>query len=252
MTRIAPLLSGKSVSPDTVGGLLAELRAYWKDNAGNDTVLAAARARTETPPPGLYSWIETVGYGSLRIVVSANPRFEGRLVVDLAEELGIPPFELLRRLVVEEGQTAMVTLGAVREADLQVILEQPWTMVASDGEELDPSHPRGRGTFPRLLGRYVREWSVLTLEDAVHKITGLPASYLKLPQRGVLRVGAIADVSVFDPDTIIDRATWSEPALYATGVDYVLVGGRLALDDGRLQPERLGRFIPFSGRAAPD
>jgi N-acyl-D-aspartate/D-glutamate deacylase len=252
MIRIAPLLTGKSVSAEAVAGLLAELRAYWKDNAGNDSVLAAARARTETPPPGLYSWIETVGYGSLRVVVSANPRFEGRLVVDLAEELGIPPFELLRRMVVEEGHTAMVTLGAIREADLRILLEQPWAMVASDGEELDPSHPRGRGTFPRLLGRYVREWGVLTLEEAVHKITGLPASYLKLPQRGVLEAGAIADVAVFDPDTIIDRATWSEPTLYATGVDYVLIGGRLALDGGRLQPGRLGRFIPFSSDNTPD
>jgi N-acyl-D-aspartate/D-glutamate deacylase len=171
-------------------------------------------------------------------------------VSELAAELGITPFELFRRLVVAEGSQAMVTLGAIQEDDVRVILRQPWTMVASDGEELNPSHPRARGTFARLLGRYVREWKVLELEDAIHKVTGLPAAYLNLADRGRIEAGAVADIVVFDPATVIDRATWAQPGLTADGVKHVLIQGQWAVEDGRLTPERLGRFIPFRGGGA--
>ena len=170
------------------------------------------------------------------------------MVTDLAKELGITPFELYRQIIVTEGATAMVTLGAIPEEDIRIIMKQPWAMISSDGEELEPAHPRGRGTFPRVLGRYVREWGVLTLEEAVHKISGLPAQYLKMTDRGVIRSGAVADLVVFDPDTVIDKATWSEPTLYAEGVRHVLIGGEFALKDGAPTDQRLGRFIRFAGK----
>jgi N-acyl-D-aspartate/D-glutamate deacylase len=205
---------------------------------------------------GVFSWIDTVGYQSMRIVVSAREEYEGRMVAELAADLDISPFELFRRLAVEEGPAAVVTLGAIREEDLRAILKQPWAMIASDGEELAPSHPRGRGTFARVLGRYVREWGVLTLEEAVHKMSGLPASYLQLPDRGVIREGAVADIVVFDPKRIIDRATWSEPARHAEGVVHVLIGGEFVLRDEALTGSRAGRYIPFraesSGRSSVD
>jgi N-acyl-D-aspartate/D-glutamate deacylase len=119
-------------------------------------------------------------------------------------------------------------------------------MISSDGAEVDPQHPRGRGTFPRLLGRYVREWGVLGLEEAVHKVSGLPAGYLKMTDRGILREGAIADIVVFDPETVIDHATWAEPTLYAEGVEHVFIGGEAALFHGAMTEHRLGRFIPFA------
>ncbi|KGE04385.1 N-acyl-D-amino-acid deacylase family protein [Pseudohaliea rubra] len=247
MARIEPLLSGKSIPEESIEALLTDLRAYWRRSAGITEVLASARARTEDPPAGMFSWIDTVGYESLRIVVSAKPAYEGRLVTEVAAELDVSPFEFLRRIIVAEGSSAMVTLGAIQESDVRRVLTQPWAMVASDGEELSPSHPRGRGTFARLLGRYVREWQVLSLEEAIHKITGLPASYLGLPERGILREGAVADVVVFDPDQIIDRATWAEPWHHAAGVSHVLIGGRAALTDGRLQRDRLGRYLRFRG-----
>lgn len=250
MGRMGPLLSGKSVAVQSVRALLEELRSYWRDSANSEDVLAAARARTETPPPGIFSWINTVGYESLRIVVTENPAYAGRLVTELATEQGITPFELLRQIVVKEGSSAMVTLGAILEEDVRVILQQSWAMVASDGEELNPSHPRGRGTFARLLGRYVREWKVLSLEQAIYKITGLPAHYLQLVDRGVLREGAVADVVVFDPEQVIDLATWAEPARHAGGVNHVFIGGRAALLDGALQPARLGRYLPYRGAKA--
>ncbi|MEQ8262050.1 amidohydrolase family protein [Pseudohaliea sp.] len=247
MQRLDPLLSGKSIPAESIAQLLTDLRSYWRESADNPQALATARARTEDPPAGVFSWIATVGYASLRIVVSAEGSYEGRLVTELAAEQGIGPFELLRRIVVAEGTDAMVTLGAILEEDVRRVLSQPWAMVASDGEELAPSHPRGRGTFARLLGRYVREWQVLSLEEAVYKVTGLPASYLRLENRGVLREGAVADVVVFDPGEIIDRATWAQPQRYATGVSHVFIRGRPAIADGVLQPQRLGRYLPFKG-----
>lgn len=252
MSRITVLLTGKNVPAAMLEGVLMDLREYWRSNADKPEILQSAQNRTETPPPGLFSWINTVGYTSLRIVVSENEAFEGRMVTDLAKELDITPFELLRRLVVEEGTTAMVTLGAIQEEDVRVLLKQPWTMVASDGEELAPSHPRGRGTFARVLGRYVREWGVLTLEEGIHKISGLPARYLGLTDRGVLREGAVADITVFNPNTILDEATWAEPTLLATGIDYVFIGGELAIDAGELKPTRLGRFIPHQHNTTDD
>jgi N-acyl-D-aspartate/D-glutamate deacylase len=252
MSRITMLLTGKNVPVVMLEEVLTDLREYWRSNTHKPEILQSAQKRTETPPPGLFSWIHTVGYTSLRIVVSENPALEGRMVTDVANELGITPFELLRRMVVEEGTSAMVTLGAIQEEDLRVLLTQPWTMVASDGEELAPSHPRGRGTFTRVLGRYVREWGVLTLEEGVHKISGLPARYLGLKNRGVLLEGAVADITVFNPDTIIDEATWSEPTLLATGVDYVFIGGKPAIDAGELKPTRLGRFVTHRKNAADD
>ncbi|MEQ8514414.1 MAG: amidohydrolase family protein, partial [Chromatocurvus sp.] len=249
MARMQAASDMETEDPSTTEQLTVDLRQYWQDVADNEEALAQAKELTEEPADSQFSWINTVGYGSLRIVVSDNPAYEDRLVSELASELGLDPFELLRRIIAAEGDSAMVTLGAIQEADVRVILKRPWTMVSSDGQELEPKHPRGRGTFPRLLGRYVREWKVLTLEEAVYKITGLPASYLKLSDRGVLRVGAIADITVFDPNTIIDRATWAEPTLFADGVDYVFIKGQAALDNGVLKPQRHGRFIPFRNAA---
>ena len=234
-------------------GLIHSLQNYWREIAQDPERYAQAKANTEAPPDNIFSWVRTVGYQSMRIVVSRNPDYEGRMVTELADALGISPFELYRRLVVEEGAHAMVTLGAIQEAEVRALMQQPWAMVASDGEEITVEHPRGRGTFPRLVGPYVRDWGVFTLEEAVYKITGMPAEYLELPDRGVIREGAVADLAVFHPETVIDRASWAEPTLYAEGVEHVLIGGAFALRDGALTEARLGRFIPFkSSRVEAD
>ncbi|MEQ9396476.1 N-acyl-D-amino-acid deacylase family protein [Haliea sp.] len=244
--RLAGIMTGALEAGDSLEQLTQDLRQYWRDAAAQPEILEQARAVTEQPPEDLYSWIEVVGYQSMRIVVSENKEYEGRMVVDLAEDLDITPFELYRQLIVAEGDNAMVTLGAIQEDDIRVVMRQPWAMISSDGAEVDPEHPRGRGTFPRVLGRYVREWGVLSLEEAVHKMSGLPARYLKLTDRGILREGAVADIVVFDPETVIDRATWSEPALYAEGVEHVFIGGDAALLHGQVSEQRFGRFVPFA------
>jgi N-acyl-D-aspartate/D-glutamate deacylase len=255
MRQLSALLAGEETDTD-IPTLTRDLKAYWQEIADDSARYEQARRNSEEPREGVFSWIDTVGYGSMRIVVSGREEYEGRMVAELAAELDISPFELFRRLAVDEGAGAVVTLGAILEDDLRVILKLPWAMIASDGEELAPSHPRGRGTFARVLGRYVREWGVLTLEDAVYKMSGLPAKYLQLPDRGAIREGAVADIVVFDPERIIDHATWSEPARYAEGVIHVLIGGEFVLRDETPTGSRPGRYIPFaagsSGKSSLD
>jgi N-acyl-D-amino-acid deacylase len=124
------------------------------------------------------------------------------------------------------------------------ILAYPPTMIGSDGLPHDSHpHPRLWGTFPRVLGHYCREAGLFSLEEAVHKMTGLSAQTFGLNDRGVVREGAFADLVVFDPDSIEDRATFDNPKQAAAGIDLVIVNGREAWADGRPMPQRSGRFV---------
>jgi dihydroorotase/N-acyl-D-amino-acid deacylase len=131
-------------------------------------------------------------------------------------------------------------------------MRHPQTMIASDGRLSTPGdghpHPRAYGTFPRVLGRYVREQRLLTLEQAVHKMTGMPAARLGLRDRGVLRAGAVADVVVFDPATVADRATFEQPHQYPVGIGTVVVNGVVAVDGGTPTGARAGRVLRRGGR----
>ncbi len=118
----------------------------------------------------------------------------------------------------------------------------PWVMVASDGG-IGTRHPRGAGTFPRVLGRYVRDEKWLTLPEAIRKMTSAPAERLKLQDRGRIAVGAIADVVLFNPKTVVDRSTFSEPAVLPTGVDKVFVSGELVWDEGKPTAARPGKVL---------
>ena len=137
------------------------------------------------------------------------------------------------------------------EENLERILAHPQSMVCSDGGAFavdgptrrGSPHPRGLGTFPRVLGRYVRERGTLTLEEAIHKMTGFPASRLGLRDRGRLAKDLAADVVIFDPARIADRATYEDPFQYPVGVTAVLVNGAVALRDGARRADRSGRAL---------
>ena len=118
--------------------------------------------------------------------------------------------------IVKDGGASVVCTSMVDE-DIRAFYQWPWTMVSSDGG-IGMRHPRGAGTFPRVLGRFVRERKWLTLEEAIRKMTSLPASRLKLADRGVVRPGAWADLVLFDPATVIDRSTFDEPFTLSTGI----------------------------------
>jgi dihydroorotase/N-acyl-D-amino-acid deacylase len=133
------------------------------------------------------------------------------------------------------------------EGDVERIMRHPQTMIASDGRLSRPGeghpHPRAYGTFPRVLARYVRERQLLTLEDAIKKMTSMPAATLHLTDRGRLVAGARADLTIFSADSVSDRATFQDPHQYPAGIPYVIVNGALAVDGGRFTGSRAGHVL---------
>ena len=189
------------------------------------------------------------GWDNFTIMASrTRPEFIMKMFRDLAAELKKPEFDIAADLFIAEKDDLIISLSAMDEADLRAGLTPPWSMISSDGEAMAAGsselvHPRNYGTFPRVLARYVREEKLLTLEDAVRKMTGLPAQTLRLRDRGFLRAGAKADLVVFDPRTVLDRATFTEPHQLAAGIRWVIINGGLSLEDGRLNDRLNGRVL---------
>jgi N-acyl-D-aspartate/D-glutamate deacylase len=173
-------------------------------------------------------------------VCRGRPELQGRTIAELSAASGREPIEyVLDLLVATEGYVSAVNF-AIGEEDIAAVMRYPFTSIGSDGVATHPGgtagddriHPRTYGTFARVLGRYVRELGVLTLPDAIHKMTGLPASRLGLADRGVIRPGAKADLTVFDPDRIADRSTFDEPHQFATGIETVILNGHTVFAAG--------------------
>jgi len=196
---------------------------------------------------------ERGGGDASRLQVAAfpgDPSFDGKTLADvLRDQDQEPTVEAAADLAIEivERGGATGIFHAMAEEDVERILASPFTMVASDGEipvfGRGQPHPRSYGTFARVLGRYVREKGLLTLEEAVRKMTSLPATRVGLSGRGLVRPGMRADLVVFDPATIRDRATFEQPHAYAEGVSFLLVNGALVVDEGRLTGVRPGRVL---------
>lgn len=189
-------------------------------------------------------------------VVSWDRTLEGKTLYDWAERRGVGhSMEAAAKLVIEgelNGGAGMV-YHIIDEGDVRRIMQHPQTMIASDGRLTRPGdgvpHPRSYGTFPRVLGHYVREARVLTLEQAVNKMTGMPAARLGLSrERGCLRVGCAADVTIFDAATVGSPATFTEPHHYATGISFVIVNGTPVVDAGVFTAARPGRALRKSRR----
>jgi N-acyl-D-amino-acid deacylase len=187
------------------------------------------------------------------IEAALNARFGGaegvylpqtqQQLVDIMRDRHTSAGETIIQILEQGNASAILRFG--REDDLVKILQNPSTAIACDcGASLETRvHPRFYGAFPRVLGHYVRETHTLTWEDAVRKMSGLPASTVGIVDRGFLVPGMLADVTVFDPNTVIDHATYENPALPSDGIRYVLVNGRLALRDGKPTGEHAGRSI---------
>ena len=142
---------------------------------------------------------------------------------------------------------ASMVFHVIDEGDVRRIMAHPQTMIGSDGRLSRPGegvpHPRNYGTFPRVLGEYVRVQHVLTLEQAVRKMTGMPAQRLGLTNRGCIRAGCFADITVFDPATIADKGTFTDPHQYPVGIDWVFVNGTPVVAEGQFTAARLGRVL---------
>lgn len=225
---------------------LSSLFLLWCREGGNEKFVERLK------DPGLQQRLRTEVAGEIEkiggwqsVMVSSlqkNPRrekYEGKTFADLIKD-GSDPYQLLVDLIVqEEGEGSMVGFG-MNEEELSAILAYPQCMVASDGSALATEgplhkgnpHPRSYGTFPRVLGKYAREEKIFTLEECIRRITSLPATTLGLVDRGKLLPGVWADVVVFDPDGVKDRATWQQPHQYPEGIPFVIVNGEIVIDRG--------------------
>lgn len=175
---------------------------------------------------------------------------EGRTLHDWCLERDLEPTAENGAELVMEAESAGgagCIFHAMADADVERIMRHPQTMIASDGRLAQPGkempHPRAYGTFPRVLGHYVREKQVLTLENAINKMTQMPAQRLGLADRGEIAVGFVADLVVFDPATVRDRATFTDPHQYPEGIPFVVVNGIVAVADGQLTSARAGRVL---------
>lgn len=247
---------GANVYPYTRGNNnLATIIPPWAHEGGTKQMLARlndpkdrARIKKDVKDgiPGWYNHYTAVGGDWSRMLIAANSSYKGLTMdrilnartkdkkdADLLEEF----FDLL----VEEGGSVSTVYDHHTEKDMNLAMQQPWCSIGSDGLALaidGPTrrghpHPRSFGTFPRVLGVYVRQKGLLRLEDAVRKMTSQNAAKLSMHDRGILRPGMAADVTVFDAGKVVDRATYVEPFAYSEGIEYVVVNGRVVLERGK-------------------
>jgi N-acyl-D-amino-acid deacylase len=241
---------------------LTNLFPTWSRDGGTRPFLArlrdsatATRIRDETlAKVDLIGGWDNVQVTSVRN--DADRGVEGQRLGAWAQAAGLGPYEAAVGLLERSGGSVGMVGFAMSEENIERFLAHPLGMVCSDGGAFaveGPArrghpHPRSLGSFPRVLGHYVRERRALTLEDAVRKMSAFPASRVRLADRGMLREGFAADVVVFDPATIADRATFAEPFRYPEGIRTVVVNGVTALRDGQRAERRAGRALRPSAR----
>lgn len=245
----------------------------WAQDGGSDKLVARLknprerariRAAMEDPNPDWESRYQSAGTwqnvqlaaigrtrGSATVGESPNRKYEGMRVAEAAKQAGKDPFDFVFDLLIDERGSVGCVYFIIDEADLALAMQQPWVAVGSDGSSLATDgplrvgvpHPRNFGTFPRVLGRYVRELKVIPLEEAIRKMTTLPASILGLSDRGAIKEGQWADLVLFDPATVADKATFEDPFQYPVGIDTVLVNGTVVLDEGKHTNARPGKVL---------
>jgi N-acyl-D-aspartate/D-glutamate deacylase len=258
----------------TAGGTgLEAVIPSWAFEGGGDSLKArladpAIRARLKgeirTGSPGWWNIIEAAG-GWDGIVLAnarnpANSRYEGRSLADIARDTGKDPADAAFDLVVAGTGRVMAIYHMMGEPDIETALRFPWTSIGSDagaiarsggGDDLGLPHPRAFGNAVRVVARYVKERGTLSLPEAVRKMTSWPATRMRLANRGVIKEGNWADVTVFDLDSLQDRATYQRPTEPPSGISWVLVNGVVTIDHGRHTGAKAGQVLRGPGAAPP-
>ncbi|MFQ5627572.1 MAG: amidohydrolase family protein, partial [bacterium] len=236
---------------------LSNLFPIWAKEGGTEKFVERLQAQENGERIRKYVLDKVSALGSWdSVLISSlsgdeNQKYVGRRLGELALEVGREPYNLLLEIVLSQnGGGGMVGFG-MSEENTKRILAHPYAVVASDGSARTVDgilgggspHPRNYGTFPRVLGHYVREQKTLSLQEAIRKMTALPASIVGISHRGTLAEGFRADVTVFDPDTVIDRATFAEPKQYPQSIEHVIVNGKMVVQDGEHTGAKPGMVI---------
>ncbi len=246
--------------PYTASGTgLAAMLNTWVQEGGRDSLVArlkdpAVRARLKQElsadsaagiRTAAHTMVNEIGADSLK-------KYEKMRLTDIGKLRGQDPYDAAFDILIgDRGRTSAIYFSFNEDA-VRLAMQQPWVSVGQDAGAVSPDstgkfretgHPRGFGTFPKILGRYVRQDSVISLEFAVRKMTSLAAQRVGMNDRGLLKPGMYADITIFDPATIIDNSTYESPSQLATGVSYVMVNGVLTMDDGKLTNAVPGRSL---------
>ena len=260
-----------NVYPYTAGqNNLSSIVPPWAHDGGREKMLerlgdpAARNRMRDEVMNGLPNWYNHYlatgdGWGGMILVSLKHERntpFQGRRMSELIAARGGHPADVLFDVLIEENGSVPTVFFHHSEADMQLILQQPWTSIGSDGSAVNPDGPTGRthphpryyGTFPRVLGRYVRELKTITLPDAVKKMTSMNADKIGIKDRGRLKPGMWADVTVFDAARVIDRATFENPRQFPVGIDYVIVNGVVTIDKAVHTGQMAGKVIYGPGK----
>jgi N-acyl-D-aspartate/D-glutamate deacylase len=243
------------------GGPFAQHLPGWAQEGGTsalkerlaDPVTRAEIAQQmETGAPDWQGWFRPV-WGDFVICKSGLPQHSawvGRTITDLAAERGMPPAEMALVLLLEDDGQYWTAPTTKSQEDMNYLLSHPLGIAVVDRPAVAPYGPLGHptslgtyGTFPRVLGRYAREWGTLSMEVAVQKITSIPAQRMGIADRGVLRPGLHADITVFDPETIIDRETFQDSHTFPDGIEYVIVNGELVVEGNAQHDARPGKVL---------
>ena len=241
----------------------------WAHEGGTDslkarlaspTVRARLKREIETGSPGWWNIIEAAGGWNGVVLVNArnpaNAKYQTKSIAQIARELGKDPADVAFDLVAEGRGRVMAIYHMMGEPDIETALRFPWTSIGSDAgavitvgepDETGLPHPRSFGNAPRVVARYVKERKVLTLEEAIRKMTSWPATRMRLANRGLIKEGHWADVTIFDLDALQDRATYDQPMEFPTGIDYVLVNGVVTVQGGRHTGAKAGRVLRGPG-----
>lgn len=247
-TAFMTALHVQVLPPHARGGSPEEVTARLTDPVSRAAVLAEIRAAH----PEWEDLSESSPWSLIQIGVCRKyPEIQGRTILELAKASGTHPIEYVVDLIADTDGFVSAVNFAIDEEDIAEVMRHPWTSIGSDGVGTHPGgtasedkiHPRAYGSFPRVLGRYVREMGILTEAQAIHKMTGLPAARLGLRDRGLIRPGWFADVTLYDPRTIHDNATFDDPHLFSTGIQAVLVNGRIAFEHGLPNGALAGRVL---------
>lgn len=264
---------GVDIAADTYaytawGNGLSAFIPPWAHDGGTDKLLArlkdpAARERMRkdmlTPSDEWENeWQQISGAQDILIGSVQNPKLlplQGKTMAEVAKLWNKDPIDTIFDFLIEDDAATGVAVFGMSEPDVVLALQQPWVSVDNDSSGVSPegilgrehSHPRAYGTFPHILRKYVREEHKLTLEDAIRKFSALPSQRLHLEGRGLLRVGMWADVTIFDPATIRDLATFDNPNQLSQGMDYVLVNGVPVIDQGKMTGARPGKVLRGPG-----
>jgi len=237
---------------------LSSTAPNWAHDGGTEALLArlrdpAARARIRKEAEEHCLRVRK-GWDKVYISWAGVPELahiEGKNLEEIGAIMGMAPVDAALEIILASKSTASMIAFGMCEEDIRFVMQHPLTMTGSDAEAKAPygvlgkgkPHPRAYGTFPRVLGRYVREQGVMPLEEAIRKMTSLPARKLGLWDRGVLRPGMKADITVFHPETVIDQATFTEPHQFPVGIPWVIVGGVPVIDQGEHTGAGPGRAL---------